>query len=232
MKYIQFFFCVSLLVCIVACEKLDNYDEPAETLTGKVIDQVTGEPLITEQPNGYRIKLSEISWSENPEPEYFWGKADGTFNNTKLFAGTYEVSPVEGAFFDVSPQTVEIKGRVELEFKVIPYLSVATSGVELKGGNTLEVIYTISRSQTGDKILDSRVFVSTNPNVGTNILITDLSPLNNLSETPDEVVLETTYTEAITGLEKGQTYYVRVGARTDNPNKRYNFTPVTAVTIP
>lgn len=209
---------------LISCEKLDNYDEPKETLSGRLIDQTTGENLITEQPNGFRIKMSEISWSDNPEPEYFWGKADGTFNNSKIFAGTYQLSPVEGAFFTVEPQTVEIKGSVNVEFKVIPYLSVSVNDIKRVDDESLEVTYSITRKQVGDKILDSRVFVSTNPNVGTNILSNELSPIKDLKDIPDEEILKQNFKETIKGLTKGKSYYVRIGARTDNTSKRYNFT--------
>lgn len=229
MKKINLAVCFFIATILISCGELDNYDGPQETLTGRVIDEVTGEPLLTEQPNGYRIKLSEISWSDNPQPEYFWGRADGTFTNTKLFAGTYEISPVEGAFFPIEPQKVEVKGSVSVDFKVMPYLSVTASEIKRIDAETLVVTYTIARSKVGDKILDSRVFVSTNPNVGSNILSNDLSPLKDLKEVADTEILKTTYQETIKGLQSGKTYYVRVGARTDNASKRYNFTKITEV---
>lgn len=229
MKKINLAVCLFVATILISCDKLDNYDGPQETLTGRVIDEITGEPIVTEQPNGFRIKLSEISWSDSPQPEYFWGKADGTFTNTKLFAGMYEISPVEGAFFPVEPQKVEVKGSVNVDFKVTPYLSVSASEIKRTDAGTLEVTYTIARSKVGDKILDSRVFVSTNPNVGANIIISDLSPLKDLKEVADADVLKTTYKETITGLQSGKTYYVRVGARTDNVSKRYNFTKITEI---
>lgn len=229
MKKINLLVSLFVAVLMVSCEKLDNYDNPKEVLTGRVIDQVTGEALDSEQPNGFRIKLSEISWSDNPQPEYFWGKADGTFNNTKIFAGTYEISPVEGAFFDVEPQRVEIKGEVNVEFKVIPYLTVTASAIKRVDAGTLDVTYTISRSKVGAKIIDARVFVSKNPNVGSNIIDNDLSPMRNFKEVADVEVLNMTFKETIKGLESGKKYYVRVGARTDNASKRYNFSKVTEV---
>lgn len=224
MKKINYLMLLFITTLIISCEKLDNYDEPKESLSGRLIDQTTGETLVTEQPNGFRIKMSEISWSDNPEPEYFWGKADGTFNNSKIFAGTYQVTPVEGAFFTVDPQTIEIKGSVNIEFKVIPYLSVSVIEINRIDDETLDVTYSISRKQVGDKILDSRVFVSTNPNVGINILSNELSPIKDLKDIPDEDILQNTFKETIKGLTKDKSYYVRIGARTDNASKRYNFT--------
>ncbi len=227
-KIIYLFYIAITSGCLISCNEIDNYDAPAETLTGSVIDETTNRPIITEQPNGFRIKLSEISWSDNPQPEYFWGKADGTFNNTKIFYGTYEISPVEGAFFDIEPVRSEIKGTTKIDFKVIPYLSVTASDISVSNG-TLHVTYNLSRTKVGDKIIDARVFVSTNPHVGSNVLINDLSPLKDLSEIDDVEILGTTFKESIDGLEPGKTYYVRVGARTNNPSKRYNFTEIVTI---
>ncbi len=230
MKKIIYLFYIALASTVfIACTEIDNYDAPAETLTGSVIDEVTNKPIITEQPNGFRIRLSEVSWSDNPQPEYFWGKADGTFNNTKIFKGTYEITPVEGAFFPVDPVKSEIKGTTNIDFKVTPYLTVTASDISVSNG-VLNVTYNISRSKVGDKIIDSRVFVSTNPHVGTNVLSNDLSPLRDFSEIDDEEVLKTTFKESIEGLEKNKTYYVRVGARTNNQSKRYNFTEIVTIT--
>ena len=132
------------------------------------------------------------------------------------------MTPIEGPFFDVEAKTVEVKGVTEVNFEVMPYLHV-TASIQ-RNGETLNVTYDIERQRVGEKIIDARVFVSTNPNVGSNILDNDLSPMRDFASTPDEEVLGTTYQETITGLEVGRTYYVRVGARTDAGDKRYNFT--------
>lgn len=225
MKKIVYIFIVIIVFCL-SCTELDSYVEPSETLTGKLIDQISGNPFLTEQPNGFRIRLVETSWSDQPQPEYFWGKEDGTFTNTKVFMGTYEVTPVEGAFFDVEPRIIEIKGKINLDFEVVPYLSLEVLRVERPTPETLEIVYRISRTKETDKILDSRVFVSTNPNVGTNIFDADLSPMRDFSEIKDSIVLQDIYEEKIEGLQPNKTYYVRIGARTDNKSKRYNFSKI------
>ena len=65
--------------------------------------------------------------------------------------------------------------------------------------------------------------VHDNPNVGTNYFTTALSPIIDLSSVSDEEALSATYKQTITGLTKGKTYYVKIGARTNNSSKRYNF---------
>ena len=210
------------IFALTSCSKLDNYDEPKETLSGKLIDVVTGEPLISEQPNGYRIRLLETSWGEGVQPEYFWGKADGTFFNKRIFKGTYEVTPVEGAFFDVEPQTVKIKGKVEVNFDVIPFLHVNVQNIT-RNGTEATVTYKISRHKAGPKIIDTRVFVDRNPNVGFSIMDGNLSTMEDLSQMKDEDALAKTYVHTIKGLNADKKYYIKVGARVDYGSKRYNF---------
>ena len=70
-----------------------------ETFRGAFIDKVTKEAFQTAIGNtGIRIRMMEYSWSENPQPYDFNCMMDGTFQNTKIFAGNYGIIP-EGAFF-------------------------------------------------------------------------------------------------------------------------------------
>ncbi|WP_200980110.1 DUF3823 domain-containing protein [Echinicola sp. 20G] len=117
--------------------ELDNYDLPAETLKGEVVDLETGEPVLTDQGSeGIRVRLTELSWGENvsPNPDFFC-MPDGTFQNTKLFSGTYNVR-IDGPFIPLireddrgvpladETQTLDIKGVSNVTFEVQPFLRV------------------------------------------------------------------------------------------------------------
>ncbi|SEM76281.1 Protein of unknown function [bacterium A37T11] len=223
---------VVIVLLATACQKTDNYTEPQETLTGSLIDVETGEPIFTEQPDGTRIKLLQTDWNDNPTPQYFWVKPDGTFRNTKIFNGTYEVSPVDGPFVPVAaPENVTIKGVVNVDFKVMPFLRVKLLNVTLTGNKAL-VQYKIERPQGSFKITDAWVFVSTT-NQATNASFDNkLSVKNDLQSIDDAMILATTYTTEVT-LTAGRTFYLRVGARSnDNVSRRYNYTDVREVTVP
>lgn len=225
MKRLNLLFSGAVLLLAAACSPIDNMDGPDASITGNLIDEVTNKTLLTEQPNGFRVKMLETSWSDSATPEYFWGKADGTFKNSKIFSATYEVEPVDGAFFPVDPVSVTIKKSAHIDFKVIPYLTVHVSKLEVVNGK-IEAEWKISRAKAGDKIIDTRIFVFDNPNVGTNIFTESLSPLTDLSKMTDEEALAGTYKQTISGLKTGKTYFARIGARTDNSLKRYNFSEV------
>lgn len=228
MKKINLLICMLFVLGMASCDPIDNMDGPNATIIGSVIDETTNKPLISEQPNGFKIKMVETSWSDSATPEYFWGKADGTFKNSKIFSATYDVQPVEGAFFPVDPVSVLIKKSENIEFRVTPYLTVHPSRVELIN-DAIVVEWTLSRTKIGDKIIDARVFISNNPNVGTNFFTTALSPMVDLNKVTDENVLSATYKQTISGLTKGDTYYVKIGARTNNSSKRYNFSETTKI---
>lgn len=79
--------------------EIDNYEEPAETIWGEVVDEATGKRVLTDQGSeGIRVRLTELSWGDNVQhnPD-FYCMMDGTFQNTKLFKGEYNVR-IDGPF--------------------------------------------------------------------------------------------------------------------------------------
>jgi hypothetical protein len=220
--------CLFTVILFFSCE-IDNYDEPDGTLTGRVIDAVTGNPICTEQPQGFRIRYEEISWSDNPTAQFFWGKADGTFNNTKLFAGKYRITPVEGAFVTPDPKEVDIRSgnTASVDFTVTPYISFSNVSVA-KEGNTVRVTFTLSRNVASATLQDYRVFATVaTPYVGTQLFDNDISSVSvNIAEsdlgTPVSILLPENFVS-------GKTYYIRVGARCQNTSGRYNMTEVTTI---
>jgi hypothetical protein len=238
MKIIEMKKILSITVCtfmimagiFVSCE-VDNYDAPDGTLTGSVIDAVTGKPIITEQPNGFRIRYKEISWGETATDQYLWGKPDGTFNHTKLFAGTYEITAVEGAFITPAPQQVEIKsgGVTTATFTVTPYISFSNVSIVKESATSVKATFTITRNVPDAAPQDYRIFASSKtPYIGT----------NSGGSEADVSLPPTSFTEADLGKPievtlnnyvAGKTYYIRIGARCDNSSNRYNMTEVVTI---
>lgn len=130
-----------LAISFSACE-IDNYPLPQETLRGRVVDVVTGEPVLTDQGSeGTRVRLRELSWKETDVPDNFDFACmkEGVFQNTKIFEGFYNVR-IDGAFIPLvrlnsegdtianETKNVEIHGVTEVEFKVQPFLKVEWIG--------------------------------------------------------------------------------------------------------
>lgn len=185
------------LMSVTSCAlfELDNYDAPEETLRGRVIDQTTGTPVLTDQDSkGIRVRLTELSWEGNVIPFDFNCMPDGTFQNTKLFEGEYRIE-VDGPFIPLVRETSDgvpladgsqihkIKGVTEVEFKVQPFLNVEFTDIpQVTNGKItahVKVIRGVSKEEFKEKIepmgsykdeftdiTDIQLFVSYSPKVG------------------------------------------------------------------
>lgn len=119
----------------------DNYEAPSVTLKGTVVDAQTGQPVLTDQGSeGIRVRLTELSWGNNVEhnPD-FYCMPDGTFQNTKLFKGNYNIT-VDGPFIPLvrtdmdgkvlsdDSKNMELNGSHEIKMEVHPFLKVEWVG--------------------------------------------------------------------------------------------------------
>lgn len=134
----------ALVALTASCSvfKLDNEDKPSETLQGTVTDVATGEPVLTDQGSeGIRVRITELSYGDNVEhnPDFFC-RPDGTFQNTRVFKGHYNIR-IDGPFIPIVRETsdgtvladesveTDIKGTTIVNFKVQPFLKVELVGI-------------------------------------------------------------------------------------------------------
>jgi hypothetical protein len=226
--YIFVFF---ILMALASC-KVDNYKGPNAAIYGTVINSITNKPLQTEQPNGTRISMTQIDYSNKRIANFFWGKANGTFENAKVFSGTYLVVPVNGPFFPADTQKVQIRGRTNVDFKVIPYLTIMVQDSASNSSNGVTTRYSITRSQTGGNISKCGTIVSLSSHVSHAVNNKSLSVIHDLTNVPDNTILSTQFADTLHGLKSGKTYYIRVEAITNGSNGQYNYSPVMKLKIP
>lgn len=243
-KILYYFSCCLFLWAGSSCAKLDNYDEPSETLKGTIIDKTTGEPMQLEVgDDGVRIKLLETSWSDNPEPYWFAGKQDGTFNNTRLFKADYNVEVIgpfipiyqldkkTGAVIKDERQNIKLSGTADLKFEVEPLLRIEwVSEPVVNADKTISVQVKVTRGNTNPNYqLDiSDIFLFTNfssPYVGNNNYDKrySLHLANKIDASQSDTQVANQAKDAlgkvVTLTTKGGTlpgnrnFYVRVGAR-------------------
>lgn len=175
---------------------MDNYDEPEETLQGEVVDIKTGKPILTDQGSeGIRVRLTELSWGDNvsPNPD-FYCMSDGTFQNTKIFKGHYNIR-VDGPFIPLlreddrgvvyADETIDtdIKGATKVKIQVQPFLNVELLDNPIVSNGKIKAKVRVSRgvdnetfrekiSQMGDyndsylNVTDVQLFVSYSSSVG------------------------------------------------------------------
>lgn len=144
--------------------ELDNYDAPEETLRGTVVDVATGKPVLTDQGSeGIRVRLTELSYGPNVQhnPD-FYCKPDGTFQNTKLFEGEYNIR-IDGPFIPLLRETADgapiadetitkkIKGVTEVKFEVQPFLNVEIVGLPQVSDGKITAKVKVTRGVSKDE---------------------------------------------------------------------------------
>lgn len=242
---------ISVILMAVSCTK-DNYAVPEETFRGAFIDSGTGETLQTApgtsiNDGGIRIRMMEYSWSDNPTPYDFFAKQDGTFNNTRIFKGTYGVIP-EGPFVPLDEIRLDIDGVVEHDFQVEPFLRIEWADEpRMLDDGTVEVKVRITRGTDNPDyqapLNDAWLYVNQISYVGNSSYSSILSTYISKDELSgynfgDILTVRTGFPNGYDGGNgvankfpeiSERPYFFRFAACTDIANsgvKRYNFTPV------
>jgi hypothetical protein len=232
------------LINMSSCKKVDNYEGPTETLQGRIIDAATGQNVQSEvsgdNGNGTRIRLLEISWSNNPTPLYLATKQDGTYRNTKVFKATYKMI-AEGAFVPMDlagndkSQTVEVKGgTTTVDFTVDPFLRVEWVGEPVLNANgTVSVQVRVTRGTNNaayqQNITNLALFVSPSEYVGNNNNDPRYSTNTAYSGTAGNAIVGQTITLTSTGILPKRDWYLRVGSRIAFGTNRYNYSTIKMV---
>ena len=249
MKNIKYIFLSFLLVAGLASCEDDNYDFPKETFRGSFIDAQTKEPYQTAIGNtGVRITMMEYSWNDNPTPYYTYSMMDGKFNNTKIFEGRYGIKP-EGAFVPLQEEIIEIKGTVEKNYEVEPFLRVQWVGEPTINDNgTVSVQVKITRGtdnpQYQQPLQEVWLYVSENQYVGDFNYSPNYSTYLNGANLPllgETVTITSGWPGGVgTGTQRvfpnySRKFFIRVGARTNirvNSTNVFNYTTVKEITTP
>lgn len=242
-----------------SCMKIDNFKAPEEHLTGRIIDVTTGKNILADQGEA-RVRIWEKSFSLNPSPQDIPVKMDGTYNNTKLFIGTYDMV-AEGPWWPVDTlKNVPLKNTVTKDFSVTPYLKITDFKVELVGENlniegrlAAPAIpeFNQTRGDVMPQVMDVRVFVSLNQYCGN---ANHLDAYYNLEVNKKKQTITTLrkswkdLTDGVVGADgltysketykfsipakAGYTFFIRMGARVNDTFQMYNYSEVFKIDIP
>lgn len=250
-KNLYYLAIASALISLSACSKVDNYPPPDQTLRGRIIDagnetlvqsEISGEAGI-----GTRIELRELSWSSNPTPMYLATRQDGTYNNNKVFAGTYKIS-ADGAFVPLvqtgtnpvdKSQTVEVRGGITtVDFSVEPFLRIAWDGDPIiNADSTVTVKVMVTRGTNNPNyqlaVTDLNLYVNNLPYVG-NPGSMNYAIYSKTGAATNAILGQSVALTTKAALPKQRDWYLRVGARTTYPNggRPYNYNEIKKVSIP
>jgi hypothetical protein len=228
MKSKSIIFILLAFSILSSCAKIDNYVAPDGGIHGVLTDKITKENFQSEQPNGFTVKLFERGGKLN-SPITFQGKPDGSYENAFVFRNDYQLLVTEGAFFALDTANINITKGAETNFEVMPFLAVMNPVATAESGK-ITVTYQLKREQVGQKIIERKVLVSKVPTVNNSVF--DFKAQTDLTTLDDAAILAANYSDTVTGLVSGQTYYVRVAVRTDNALKKYNYSKIFTVKVP
>lgn len=241
-KIIKGIMTASVLLAGYACSKVDNYAAPNASFQGNIIDSVTGQNILTET-SGAEIEMLQTSWVANPAPYYIPSKQDGSFEDARIFSGTYGIIPTQGAFWPIADTlSTAINGTTKHDFTVVPYLEITNFKDSIYPDSLVMTCNLMAPRTVGlPEILEVWPFVNNTPFVGSgssisNFTISDNSnPSYNLAPINsnwDPSMASTTYRVVVKGLVPGYTYYFRLGVRVNDSYKKFNLSPIDSATIP
>lgn len=218
------------------CTKIDNYKGPDASFQGRLIDATTKANFET-AGNSIQVQLEQISWSAAPTPQFIPSKFDGTFEDTKLFKGTYRIIPKGGAFWPVydSLKMVINQGSTH-DFELTPYITIKNFTHQLDS-TTLTLHFDIDAPIVAGMptIIDTQPYVNTTRLVGPGASIRDFSDLNAVTINKDFIDLSATeksITLTVPNLLKGRTFFVRVGVRLNDSYKSSNLSDIVEIDVP
>jgi hypothetical protein len=236
------FIIIASLTCFYSCE-LDNYEGPDAQISGSIFDH-NGNLLRTEPgSSNMRIEMLELSWASGDTtvatlPTYLNMKIDGTYTNTKIFSGEYRMTPIEGAFYPYDPEgeLVTVKGSVQQDFVVIPYLDVDwVEEPHVTADSLIEASIRFTRNAKDGEfmpdVLNARLCISTNQYVGNNNKFDDLvSGALSVTNAQEGQTIVMRTSRAVKYMNTD--YFVRVGVCCNDNYKKYNYTTIVKVHAP
>lgn len=241
MKNILYIVLAVLMMSVTSCMEVDNWAEPNVRAHGRIIDSYTGENLLTAQGD-WGIRIWERTWTQSaPTSQSLNVMQDGSYNNNKLFAGTYDMLPYGGPFWPVDTiQDVSFNGTTELNFTVTPYLILDGFEASLNGLKLTLTCQLRAPIREGlPNLLEVKPFLSLSQFCGATNFI-DLADYSNKRLQINQSWVDK-YGDVETSsvihigplpVKAGYTYYVRLGANVNDANRKYNYSEIIKIVVP
>lgn len=240
MKLNKIILAILLAIGLLSCEK-DNYEAPDAVIRGQIVDQ-NGKPLQTAAGKGsMSIRIVETSFANGDEsvvvtPQDLNLRQDGSYENSKLFPGEYDVIPWQGAFYeDVETQHVKLNSgkTTTVNFTVTPYLELEwVKEPYLTDDNYLRASFKFKRNIkegfTAPNVKDACIWISRTQYCGTEGDSNYTPPTFQLKDSYEGLEIELA---SKIPIKYSMKYWVRIGARCNDTYQKYNFTDIKEIDV-
>ena len=249
-KIIFCLLCGAVAFGLASCMQDDNFAAPAASIHGNIIDVTTGQPLLTDNGDVH-VRIWEMSYSAAPTPQDLNVKIDGSYENTKLFAGTYNMLPYDGSWWPCDT-TYDVpigdNNNVAVDFQVMPYLKIKDFTCTLVESTDTAAMDTIvmsgrlfaPKTQGMPQVVSVRPFLSINHFCGganhidyyySNDFLYNLrTAWANLGDM-DTGEGKTVYTFKCP-VKRGYHYWCRMGANVNDTFQKYNYSDIIDIDVP
>lgn len=230
MKAVFFLSTFLFMLSLLSCTK-DNMNGPDARFFGEIVDKNTHELIEQDIYNGSLIRYIELGYQDPPlQVAYF--KTDGTFRNNLMFSGNYDFFLNQGNFVPDTLRNVRIDpGDNHYTFEVTPYITLQDVKIEQTAPYTVAATFRLKQN-TEDKVAKIGIFVHREHAVGNGTKY-DLWEINIDNDVPEdyEMSIKMDLTNVAEEVERGNTYYFRVGALSAAPSAKYNYAPAVQLTL-
>jgi len=230
MKKIYKFIAIVSLLSAASCT-LDNLQPPNAALYGECVNRETGEAIGQDIYNGSFIRYAEQGYSTE-KIQYMYFKTDGTFRNSQMFSGVYNIYLNQSNFVPDTLKNIEIKpGENHLKLELIPYITVFDVTIEQTSANTVSAKFKL-RQNTKDKVYRIGIFVHRDAAVGNGTCYDKWEVVID-NDVPDTYEMSIGFSLANTNADivRGKQYYFRVGAQSSAAAAKYNYAPAVPITL-
>lgn len=244
MKKVLYLFLLACFVSLVISScKIDNYDGPNATITGKFLDKVTGDLVGTDITNGNSIGVYELGWKT--EAKQTWNIDNtGTYTNNLVFASNYRIEFTNNNFYPfIVNDFVVKKGDNTYDFTVTPYLRVVNPVITYDATTkTVKATFSLAAGGPDVKLSEIRLFAFTDKWVGNYVKFAITSstcymkpPAVNATIDPaTQFTLTMDVAANPTLFKTTRDYFFRIGALATVPNVgtvRHNYSPLVKLNI-